>query len=85
MKTYSIQRTLIQIAKMPNIVSRYIGIVVPDISGGICSLGYVVKSPTQALCLIICSPKKTFFWAMRLVHPFIGGQKKYPGRLYTSG
>ena len=34
---------------------------------------------------IICSPKKTFFWAMRLVHPFIGGQKKYPGRLYTSG
>ena len=52
-------------------------------SGGIG--GGTLVSPSDCLLLrIICSPKKTFFSAMRLVHPFIGGQKNNPGILYTS-
>jgi len=49
-------------------------------SGGIG--GGSIVTPSD--CLIICSPKKYFFWAGGLVHPFIGGQKNNPGLLYTS-
>jgi len=48
-------------------------------SGGNRGLGYAVATAIQALCLIICSPKKNFFLAVCLVHPFIGGLKNTPG------
>jgi hypothetical protein len=54
-------------------------------SGGNRGLGYAVATAIQALCLIICSPKKTFFSAVCLVRVPIGGQKNNPGILYTSG
>ena len=31
------------------------------------------------LCLIVCSPAKIDFSALRLVHVYIGGQKNNPG------
>ena len=70
MRTYLIPRML------TIIVMRNIGIVsaITIYSGGIG--GGSIVTPSD--CLIFCSPKKYFFWAESLVHPFIGGQKNTP-------